>query len=848
MTVGDMRELTRQRVVSEEIVPQNVVGLLMDEDAEPPELDAFTFLTRLRALGIGSADFLYLLEGCEAPRSAVDKVKANPAMNLQSLILTLESSGLTAEDYSAMLYTARQIWERTLTLRLEKSEMVSQNGYAEENSDYSEPTVAELLEEVSGETDEAYDDEDDENELFTVNISKDDPVMTVSEAEDIPDEQDPPEPGAVEDTHEEQDQPEAEQTEIVNPGMISAQTELSQADGASDEPDPPEAVEAPEAYADSEPSAAVSDDVPDEDLPENADEDIKLVSVSPEYETPSEEAAEEAPVPVPYNGDTTAIIQIDSEMLKQNLARLAEEQERSGSEAPEQPENAKEPEPDASENKPRFDEPERSVYHKGAIITAAAGAAVLFGASAAVGAFAGRPETKTIDYAKISNDIFDMIYYSYYPDDIPGAGMASPYTPDYQTLFGDLLVNSGGFGSYSDGENVYSVTEEAISSKVFKNGSLTEKDDILPPDGTHFAAVFDNDGALLAVFGGKQECGYMSISGGSVLYTVRQDGFLTDFALENGSIMLGSVYTPHFSRSFTAEDTDVYLPAAGTEKTVMPVEKVAISGTKGYSYAVSACYSVGDGSTSSIYAALGDPVFASADGRFIMRGEEEDLLIRTGETLLAAKTERVSCGAFFKNGCAVGGNGTVSLLSDDFTLVSRITNIPPSVTSAASPTALRFNGNILLIYNDQGLCRAADCTDIKKPSMIQLTEVNGTANSENALIPSADDKSAKLTYYSLENGSAKEIYTYTKALSAEELSTLKFGGTDTVVLDGTRCGAAFSYFDGVSVISDYAVMSAESRKTTVKELFDDKTGFTLAFKSGGGIYAVCGNGTVDTAK
>ncbi|MDE6031671.1 MAG: hypothetical protein K2G32_08635, partial [Oscillospiraceae bacterium] len=119
MNVVQLRDYMAEKVIPEKVMPQNIAEFLMDEEAELPELNAFTFLNRLRSLGIGSADFLYLLEGCGAPAEAVERIRRNPAMNLQSLIITLDSSGLNSQDYTRMLYTARQMWERTLTMRLE---------------------------------------------------------------------------------------------------------------------------------------------------------------------------------------------------------------------------------------------------------------------------------------------------------------------------------------------------------------------------------------------------------------------------------------------------------------------------------------------------------------------------------------------------------------------------------------------------------------------------------------------------------------------------------------------------------------------------------------------------------
>ena len=123
MTVSEIRSLMLEKVIPESLLPQNIAVCLMDENAAPPELDAFTFLNRLRSLGIGSADFLYLLKGCGAPEEAVSKIEQHPDMNLQTLIVTLESSGLTPKDYTRMLYTARQLWEHTITMRIDSGEL-----------------------------------------------------------------------------------------------------------------------------------------------------------------------------------------------------------------------------------------------------------------------------------------------------------------------------------------------------------------------------------------------------------------------------------------------------------------------------------------------------------------------------------------------------------------------------------------------------------------------------------------------------------------------------------------------------------------------------------------------------
>lgn len=118
MTVSEIRKLMQERIIPESVLPDNISVFLSDEEIIP-ELDTYTFLNRLRSLGIGSADFLYLLKGCGAPDDAIKKIEERPDMDLQSLIITLNNSGLTPKDYTRMLYTARQLWEHTITMRLD---------------------------------------------------------------------------------------------------------------------------------------------------------------------------------------------------------------------------------------------------------------------------------------------------------------------------------------------------------------------------------------------------------------------------------------------------------------------------------------------------------------------------------------------------------------------------------------------------------------------------------------------------------------------------------------------------------------------------------------------------------
>ncbi len=875
MTVGEMREIMRSRVVPEDLVPQNVIGLLMDdeENTAPPELDAFTFLTRLRALGIGSADFMYLMEGCEAPQAVVDKIRNNPAMNLQGLILTLENSELTADDYKRILYTARQIWERTLTLRLEKSEMVLQGG-DEPQEDYSEPTFEEVMDELGQIQDDVPEGDDisgyEEFRAAFVTEELAPPIEVTSEikpvgeepeeetAEDYPDKEEPVDEEFSEEYPVEKDEVKAVPVEKTSVEEAVAEETV-------------EVVPAEETFEDE-----ISDE--EEEVQDAPDEYLEFAEYSDLPEDDQPVYTEEIEPVKPYNGDTTAIVQIDAEMLRQNLALLAEEEQaavraeaaRLAAEQAQQEARAayeaarvdeaekkaiseetyEEPDDEQTEDYEESDDkkkretfvvriPNEHPYHKGAIITAAVGAAVVFGASFGVTLIPEPPVIRSITYAEDNAAIFNEIYYSYY-DNIVGGEKAHEPVFDYNKIFGDLLVTADGFGTFSEGDNVYTVTAEAVSASVFRGGVLTEAEEIFPPDGTRIVDAFDGDGALIAVFSGTDDCGFMRISGGKTLFTVRQDGFMTDFDYKDGDILIGSVYTPRFTRTFGIQDSMIYMPRLGVdEKNALEPQSVILSGTKGYSYGISAAYSAANGATRNTVAVLGNPISASNDGRFMLSGEEDVLMTVGTEEITAVKVEGIQLAAFCTNGSATYEGGNIILRDRNGDVTFTIANPAQAVTS------MWFDGNLLRLSGANGVFITMDCSDFADPKVAELKTVSGAVLGENAVIFGAGANSLTISHYKLENGAASLVNTYTRALAPELLSTLEFGGINTVIADGVRFGAGYRYFDGVSVISEYAVMEDSGQVHPIKELFDDRTGFTLAFKHNGNIYAQCGGGIVD---
>ena len=564
--------------------------------------------------------------------------------------------------------------------------------------------------------------------------------------------------------------------------------------------------------------------------------------------------------PRPYNGDTTAIVQINREMLEENLARLAEESDESkpdgehGSESETEPELPPEEQAELLHKKKveNFvleydgddDDEENPVYRRGALIASAVGAAALIGASVAGGYVLSVLAERRVRFAENENEIFSEIYHAY-NDKVSGGEIIPNPVPQLDTIFGDLLIHSDGFGTFTEGSSVYSVGSFAVSANSFANGEFKYIGELTPPKGTEIISAFEQGGALVAVFSGdkSEQCGYMMIKGGTVLYTVRQDGVLTDFSVGESGIRIGSVYTPKFYQNFFPENVEVYLPKTGKEQMLtVPVEKIILSKTKGYSYAVSAEYSLESGDTESAGAAIGNPVYASAGGVFVFNNWEkgEGVLISVDEEegIVTEKCGIITAAAFFENGSATCENGEIILRDNEFTACSSV------VGMSQTPRSLQFSGNNLIVRNDKEISLTVDCGDLAAPAVFELVRANGICTEDSAIVISVGENSADITRLKLENGVSAVAAGYSKTLSAEELSTLKFGTADAMLLGDGFGGAAYSYFDGVSVVSEYA-MPGNPQKT--ETLYDDSTGFVLAFLSGGKPWAVCSKGAVDVS-
>ncbi len=870
MTVGKMRRLMLKKVVPEKIIPQNIVDFLMDENAELAEPDAYTFLTRLRGLGIGSADFIYLLEGCGAPEAAVMKIKSNPAMNLQSLIVAMESSGMTSKDYMRILYTARQIWERTLTSRLDtmESDMLRENSHSlddEDENSIEDPEDPE--QEQSDEFRSAFEAVTSENanasETFdTVGSTE---YVTVPEGPGYAERMDPNTMGFS--------LGETEEFESLLGGVSSG----------SENTVPP--TDDDEIY--SEAAIADSDEVIDEYLDEQntiipaSFEDLKKESrdftveidydAESDYETPEtavhtfETAENESGVedlseiigessgvsasPQSYNGDTTAIIKIDREMLEKSLADIAR---NAGS--PEKEEEFGEGSVDDDYDEDYDYVRGRSRYYGGAIVAASIGAAVVLGSGVAAGVVFGMEPAKPIGYAADESEIFTAIYHAY-NEKIAGGDSYYGYDLQDMTVFGDLLVERDGFGTYTQGAYVYTLTAEEIEVNKLSGGDLSFVGTIAPPKDTFFAdAVQLEDGALVTAFDGDIG-GFMKLSGGEALFTVKQDGRLTDFSVTGNEVRLGTVYTPKFYKSFKIVDREVYLPRLGREYAAIPPQSVIPSRTKGYSYGVAGAYSVGSGDTIRADAVLGNPVFASGNGVFAVNGAETGMLLRvdytdavpeTSETdavlpkVFTTECGKFSAAAFCEKGSAVFENGSIVLRDTEFKTLSMLQSF------SSIPERLKFSGDTLVVADKEKVFLTVNCADLQHPMPFEFQRAVGLVNGNTAVTLSQTAEGLSVASRTIdETGKSAIVCESVRELTGEQRGTLKFGGAAAIAVSDKVCGAAYSFFDGVSVVSEYVLLGDIPKRVV---LYDDKEGFRFAFvseASDGRICAYCGKGLVE---
>lgn len=812
MTVSKLYEYMSEKVVPESVMPQNITSILADDD-EPmlPELDAFTFLTRVRALGIGSADFLYLLKGCGAPKAAVDKIENNPAMNLQSLIVTLDGSGLTSQDYTRMLYTARQIWERTLTMRIEKAQPV-------------EDTDEDFTEEIAPADEDFAEELSPADEDFAEELSPD--------YEDFAEEVAP----ADEDFAEE-----------IAPAYEDFAEELSHADEDFAEEVSPTDEDFTEELSPTNEDFAEEVSPTDEDFAEElspTDEDF-AEEVSPADEDFAEEIA-------PADEDNSA--QSEKPILtgKQYTPNSAFEA--------------------------YYDENKPVMRHNGKIAAAAVGAALL--ASLAItmdciGFAPAQTSLPTAQFAESEEAVFAEIYYAYQSGNIGGENI---FISDRDsTLFGNMLISSssGICGSYAVGDSVFSVSADIITVYIEEDSALSSKTTITPPQGAEFIEVTAAAQQLIAVFAGENSAGFAAYDeDGKQLFITEQYGVLTDYTISDDSVSFGTVYIPDYNESFTVSDTEKYLPLyeAGGQLNIIPAENIIADGeNNGCGYAVYGEYSQADGSAAAMTAALGNPVYSGAEKfmaamktangyRLIQQdnsGSAElaeisgliacdmgDVILtevsdshEPYDDVIEAKDEQPIIATAQKD---ENGEIKIYLRGFDFKPVSVITGVPEEMTS------ISIDEGILYICGENGVLSVADISQPESPILVEFTRHDGIVREDCALTYSLSDSAVDLILYAYND--LDEIYkaaSCTKVINPAEGKYPEICGNTLFISGESLAGAAFRYFDGVSMVSQYAVFG---KTNTEFILFDDKNGFSAAVETNNAVYLIYGDKSCSVSK
>ena len=759
MTVSKIRELMQERVVPEIVLPQNIAASLMDENSAPPELDAFTFLNRLRSLGIGSADFLYLLQGCGAPAEAVERISSHPDMNLQSLIVTLDGSGLTPKDYTRMLYTARQLWERTITMRID----------LEEQPEEAAPSPAEKQEfqEYAG--------------VKPIGGRESSPESSEVEPEPLE------KPSRVR-TARQKKKTEQEFREYAGVKPIGERE--SSTESPQEEPEPEEKT--------SRVRTARQKKKTEQEFREYAG----VKPIGSRRGSGEDEGSEEV---------FTAI------QLKE---KLSPEEEAEDIPEEEQP------------SEPIEDSPEG---RKRGIIASAIGAAVVCAVNVGValmGFSAPESLSSELRFAGDSSEIFSEIYSAYNAGRL-GGDSVQPLIGNAQ-VFGDLLIDPGEqLGTFTAGGTVWAAEPDIITVYDVSGASPVASAEVVPPENAQFLRVFAGEDGITAVFSSDSECGLMGIGADGAKWTSAQSGKLTDLWCGGDTVSLGSVYTPAFRKSFTAGDVLEYLPWTslnGAPAAFQPGE-IAVDGSAlGCSYALRVEYSADSGEQLGKMAALGDPVFSGAE-RFTaaMENGSGSEIISCGEDgrLTVTTVHEITA-------CTAGGGYTVTAEQTDagLTVYIRGSDLEPvsAFTAGDSIAAVAIQGNTLCISDGERIINAVDMSDPASPKALELTAADGVVNDGLALCWTKTASGITITQYKLDDGKAVQSDLFSKQLSAQELSTLSFIGANSAYTGSSvRSGAAYRWFDGVSLVEEFAEMG---KSRSVKTFYDDSENIRAVAFSG----------------
>lgn len=804
MTVEEMRAIMRRRVVPENLVVQNIVEYLMDDSAQLPQLNAFTFLSRLHELGMGSADFLTLLDGCGAPEAVVNKIKANPAMNLHNLVLTLENSGLTSDDYSEMLYTARLVWEQTQT---------------------SGGTVVPFFEEKSEEKTaaEIFDDDfeqDAANDVSQINTNNEEnTVREISEVEP------PTEENNIEENEDVRSELSLNNEPKKNAGAMLFISDTEEKEEETDNQNQQQG------YTSDTTTLIISLD-PEKLKKEiaNSDEEKQQSPVDPFDEDVSDNNED-----ISDNEDVSD----NEDDVDDNDGNFIGKQIRINSSDDDNDEDNEDEYDEYEDDDDEYDNSHRLInsgYNKPALITSAVGAVILFVICAYFTVFGTNSNIiKKITYAKDAEEIFMEVYDSYTEGNIGGQNNVEYFSSE--KLFGTNLVSQNGFGVFTDGTFTYTVSENKIIPHSGLDVNQTTGSEILPPENAKFVDFIQGEDYVAAVFTGT-ECGFIKLQKGEVVFTVIQDGSLCDYSVIGGEISFGSVYIPRYTHNFNASDINEYCPRLGkNEKTPVTAENIALGNSSGCSFAVWGKYSLYDGNVISAKAAIGDPVYAGADGICAMNYKDSDQnefgrIIRLADEISSVKTDKITLGTSENSVSAFLTGNQIILLDENQEEKCVLQNF------AQTPSGMKFEGDVLLLNGEDGIFSAVNCADPANPVLLETQKENGVVIGDKAVLFNVGDK-IEVRLMTLENGEAKQTAVYEKQLSDEEMPTVELGNAEQMAVNGENCAFSYRYFDGVSVVSVCAVFGNE---TSELMLYDDRTGYSAVFAFENRLIAVSSKG------
>ncbi len=511
--------------------------------------------------------------------------------------------------------------------------------------------------------------------------------------------------------------------------------------------------------------------------------------------------------------------------------------------------------------------------HTGKITAAAVGACVLLGLNVAIDmAELNKPVEPVITahYAADHTEVFSQIYTAYTAGKI-GGGNSYSLTNDDSELFGNMLIEyPEALGVHNIGNSAFSAESNEITLYTSIDGTLTTKAIIAPPDGAEFVDVFTRNDKLYAVFSDSNNAGFTAFdSNGNALFSMHQSGVLTDIAIDDSGISFGTVYIPDYDKSFTIDDYAEYMPVIyldGKGK-VLPAFNIALSDSiNGCGYALFGKYDLNNGAALRTAAALGDPVYSDADNFMaVMKNENGYEIIKANkeggeldttelsslsacdmgdklvsipsETAESADSGSAATDANIVASAEKAENGAdiVYLRDHELKPVSAIVNIPAEIKS------LRLTGDMLYIYGKEGIIMVADISDPYSPQLIEFTKTYGITKDDHALCATLSDDLIRFTLYRKDENGISEAGGSSKIVKSVGSSPALCGGNTLYIGSAERCGAAYTYFDGVSVISEYTLFG---KSNTAHTLFDDKTGFTSAAIIGEELHLIYGSNSI----